>query len=110
MKFRKRKKTEYLYVKRVNTEGMSVESLRRQARRVGKLDVDFHYLVQANGDIETGRDFEVIAGYELANAEESIYIFVDIGNAAKPSDAQKVPLQNLIRKILQENDSIDLKA
>jgi hypothetical protein len=99
VKFRARKSTDFLYIHLKNTGGLSVPELRRAARKVGKLDVDYHYVVQENGVVEQGREQYVVAGYEFENSENSIYVLVDTGDDDRLSDAQKVALQDLMDSI-----------
>lgn len=99
MKFRTRKTTDFLYIHLRNTGGLTVPELRREARRAGKLDIDYHYVVQDNGAVEQGREQYVVAGYEFENSENSIYILVDVSEKQKLSDAQKVSLQELMDSI-----------
>ena len=99
MKFKIRESTDYLYVHKRDTGGLTVPELRRVARKEGKLDIDYHYVVQDTGSVEQGRDEYVVAGHELENNDRSIYVLVDVGDRGRLSDAQKVALRDLISSI-----------
>lgn len=108
MKFRPRETTDYLYIHLKDTGGLTVKELHREARRAGMLSIDYHYVVQRNGDVETGREPYVIAGHRCENAETSIYILVDQGEKGKLTDSQKVSLQELLESLKGEYPGVEV--
>lgn len=103
MKFRSRKTTDYLYVVRKDTGGLSVPELQAEARRRGDLAIGYHYVVQENGKVEQGREPYAVAGHNFAHPENSIYILVDIGDRGRLTDAQKVALEDLLDMLQGEH-------
>lgn len=102
MKFRERKSTDFLYIHLRDTDGLTLKELHVAARRSGKLTVDYHYIVQENGDVEEGRSRYEIAGNQLENHENSIYILVDSGDQGILSDAQRLSLHELMDSLHDE--------
>lgn len=100
MKFKLRPSTDFLYIHLKDTGGLSVRELHREARKAGKLDIGYHYVVQENGVVEQGREQYVVAGYDLENCDRSIYVLVDCGENGKLTDSQKVSLQDLKDSII----------
>lgn len=99
MKFKVRPSTVFLYIHCRNTGGLSAPELHREARKAGKLAIDYHYVVQENGLVEQGREPYVVAGYSLENCNTSVYVLVDTGEDGKISDSQKVALRDLKESI-----------
>lgn len=102
MKFRERKATDFLYIHLKNTGGLTLKELHRDARRAGKLTVDYHYIVQESGIVEEGRDKYVIAGNRMDYAETSIYVLVDVGDEGVMTDAQRLSLHELMDGLHEE--------
>lgn len=100
MKFKTRPSTDFLYLCFQDTGSLSVPELRRVARKAGKLDIDYHYVLQENGVVEQGREPYVVAGYELENCDRSIYVLIDCGTNGKLTDSQKVSLKDLQDSII----------
>lgn len=97
MKFKLRPSTDFLYVQLRDTGGLSVPELQREARKAGKFDCGYHYVVQKNGVVEQGREPYVVAGYDFENCDNSVYVLVDV--ADKLTDSQKVSLRDLMESI-----------
>lgn len=95
MKFKLREGTKTLRIFKEDTEGLTVQELFRGARRLGNFDVDFHYLIQRDGNVEEGRESSVVAGYYYDATRESIVILVDACDTNKMTDSQKVSLRDL---------------
>lgn len=96
MKFRNRKATDFLYIHLKNTGGLTLKELHRDAMRSGKLTVDYHYVVQESGIVEEGRDRYAVAGNQLENADNSLYILIDTGDDGLMTDAQRLSLNELM--------------
>ena len=73
-------------------EGYSKEDLERHAKRNGKLNIGFHYLLHKTGDLEQVMDTDILADYTLNEYKTSIYVLV---LADKLTDAQKHKLAHL---------------
>lgn len=108
MKFRHRKTTNFVYVVKMNTGGLSVPELQAEARRRGDLAIGYHYVVQENGQVEQGRAPYEVAGHDLENPETSIYILVDSGERKALSDAQKVSLKDLLESLEEATQKTQL--
>lgn len=98
MNYKARKETKTIKVILMDTSGFSVEQLHKEARKVGKLGVDFHYLVHRRGSVETGRKEYMIAGNALDSSQESICIVVN-SPTGKLTDCQEVAMEDLCSSI-----------
>lgn len=107
MKFRARETTENCCIVMKPTGGLSAQELHHAALRSGLLALEYHFVVQKNGEIETGREESSVAGHTLANPDVSLYILVD--TEGKLTDAQKVALRQLKETIKQQYPSIKMR-
>lgn len=108
MKFRERKTTNFLYIHFKDTDGLSLTELYREARRIGKLDIDYHYVIQGSGIVEEGRPNYVVAGNDLENSQEAIYVLVDMSTNGKLTDAQKLSLRELLDILKYEHPGVEI--
>jgi N-acetyl-anhydromuramyl-L-alanine amidase AmpD len=99
MKFKVREDTRFLNIYKENTEGLTTQELFIVARRAGSFSVDYHYLIQRDGNVEEGREPSVVAGFTYDSTRQAIVILVDASEANKLTDAQKVSLRDLKESI-----------
>lgn len=104
MKLRSRTETKFCHVEKRETKGKSLEVLKREARQVGEITVDFHYLIQRDGTIEAGREINEIAGNTLPDYDTAIYIFADA--KIRLTDAQKCAIYSLYDTLESEYPGI----
>lgn len=97
MKLRNRATTQFRYVVKKSTNGKTVAELKREARQQGNLTIDYHYIIQRDGSIETGRDINEIAGNTLPDFDTAIYIQLDAKKNV--TDAQRFALIGLTETI-----------
>ena len=95
MKFNKRKETKYFHVILRNT-CKTYKQLFNEARRRGELDTGFHYVVDALGLVVSDRPEDAVAGWDLTDANCSIYVLVDAKK--EMNDSQKLVVKKLYKK------------
>lgn len=99
VKFKQRQDTLFFSV--INRDNMNkgFKEMFCLARHDGEFDVDFHFLVRRNGKVEKGREINEIGGRSLPSNDVSIFIIVDVGESHKQTDAQKIALHTLLKKL-----------
>ena len=102
MKFKTRVNTAFIYIHPVETGGMSAHELRIEAKRRGELELEGHYYLQKDGEVEEGREPYAEAHYDLENYKESIHIFVNAKSFKTLSDALQFSLDQLLSSLLGE--------
>lgn len=102
MEFKKRARTSYIYVVKMDFNGADQEKLRRAAIRCGEFDLGVHYVLFANGELVKERPIDVIAGWKFSDADESLYILAD--SKGKLSDSQRLTL----RQVCQDYQDAEL--
>lgn len=75
VKFLDRASTNYILIIDIDLKDKSFKTLFREARQKGDFDVDFHFLVHRDGNVEVGRDIDAIGSFNIR--EDAIIIFVD---------------------------------
>lgn len=98
MQFKKRERTDYIYVVKKLLKGATLTSLFKQARRAGEFDTGYHYIMRNTGELETDRSpADTVAQYNFPDNTVSLYILADCYNG-KLSDAQKLVLSDIAKK------------
>lgn len=98
--FKKRKVTKDVrIVFRPVSGSVTLQDLERQARRSGKFNLGYHYILFKNGVVEKGIDEELYADYDLRHYETSIYVLA-VGESL--NDAQRYALKQLTDKLQLE--------
>ncbi|GBG55179.1 hypothetical protein SPFL3102_03559 [Sporomusaceae bacterium FL31] len=97
--FIERKVTDTICLLHEATSGKPLETLWREARRKGELDVPFHFLVQASGVLETGRPLQAVAGRLYPRNESTVYILLDAKDNNTITDAQKKTLKEILKEL-----------
>lgn len=97
IKFRKRPETIQICVVLRDLKGKKKADLFKEAYRCGEVDTGYHYIVANNGLFETDREIKAVAGHNLPECENSIYVLADTLGHNKISDAQKFLLNELQR-------------
>lgn len=97
IKFLQRETTEAIRLYFDSTaEKLSKRELEVRAKRNGKLDLGFHFILRKNGELEKGIDEKNYADYELDGYKTSIYVLV---TADKLTDSAKFTLNTLADKL-----------
>ena len=75
-----RASTNYILIIDIDLKDKSFKTLFREARQKGDFDVDFHFLIHRDGNVEVGRDIDAIGSFNIR--EDAVIIYVDkIGRA-----------------------------
>lgn len=87
-KYKERTETKQIIVCLKNLKGANKQKLFKAAYRNGELDTGYHILLFNNGLFENDREIRAVAGYNLPECENSIYVLADTLGHKKISDAQ----------------------
>lgn len=98
IKFRKRDKTTQICVVLKNLKGKNKEAIFKEAYRNGEFDTGYHLILSHNGLFEADREIRAVAGHNMPESENSIYVLADTLGHEKISDAQKFMLSELQRQ------------
>ncbi len=77
---------------RPKAERVDIDTLTRQAKRSGLLNLGYHYVLRTDGELEEGIPFEQYANTELEGADRNIVVLV---TSRELTDAQKLSLSGL---------------
>lgn len=99
IKFKKRESTENVRLAFREGKDATLKDIEKQARRAGKLNLGYHYILHKNGMVDKGIDYDLYADYELAHHKTAIYVLV-IG--AQLNDVQKHALKGLLHTLKLE--------
>lgn len=94
-KYKEREDTKQICVVCKNLKGKRKAELFKAAYRSGEMDTGYHFILYNNGLFETDREIKVVAGYNLPESENSVYVLADTLGHPKVSDAQKFVLNEL---------------
>lgn len=94
MIFKKREETKFLYVVKEDLKGAKKDTLFRNARKSGEFDTGYHFILSKTGILETDRDKECVAGWELQDNLVSVYVLAD--STGKLTDAQHAVIKELL--------------
>lgn len=70
-----RASTNYILIIDIDLKDKRFKTLFREARQKGDFDVDFHFLVHRDGNVEVGRDIDAIGSFNIR--EDAVIIYVD---------------------------------
>lgn len=110
MNFKARKETIGLLVVLSDLQGMSSADLRVLEVRKGNFEVDFHYLIQEDGKLETGREKFAVAGSSLDPRGVNLCVRVETNGLKSVSDCSKVTLADLISDLKGEFGDLKIKV
>lgn len=94
VQFKVREKTVALITLCQDLDGITRRELYKKARRNGDFDVSFHYFINSQGIVETGREEYVVAGYDLDHSRQAVVVLIDSPNGIL-TDSQKVSLKDI---------------
>lgn len=91
--------------------------LHREAVRDGEFTVDFHFLINKQGMVSTGRKHWEVADYVYNDYEKSIVIVADSPNKLKLTDGQNNAIEEVVHdlkvlypdvKVIKVKNEIDI--
>lgn len=98
LKWKKRDSTDRIYIVKRDLKNTDVETLRNRVIRRGELDLGYHFVVRANGNVETGRPEYAHAGLWCDEADSSLAILVDTAGQDKVSMAARKAVKKIAAK------------
>lgn len=93
LKWKKRDRTDHIYIVKRDLKGVSTKDLRAECYRRGDIDLGYHFVVKPNGDIDEARPEYTYAGWWFDDDEHSVAILVDTTD--KISAAQKKAIKKI---------------
>jgi N-acetyl-anhydromuramyl-L-alanine amidase AmpD len=75
-------------------------SIRRAHRKVGMLDIGYHFVIEAGGRVEDGRPVDVCGNHVPGRNDTTVGVCV-VGPAALMSTGQDASLERLLRELAQ---------
>lgn len=97
-KFKERLETKQICVVCRDLKGKRKKELFKAAYRIGEVDTGYHFIIYNNGLFDTDREIKAVAGYNLPECENSVYVLADTLGHPKVSDAQIFVLNELKAK------------
>lgn len=98
LKWKKRDTTDFIFVVKRDLKGIDIATLRNKCIRRGELDLGYHFVIRANGNIEAARPSFAYAGWWFDKAERGLAVLVDTAGEEKISMAAKKALKILASK------------
>lgn len=96
LKFKERPRTDYFLVTYEDVNGLNVDDLKAEAKKIGDFDVGFHYLIHKDGWIEHGRDDKAWAGHRcVKDYKVTLWVLVDGEEEEGLTDNQRASLEYL---------------
>lgn len=97
--FQKRKNTKYLYLCYKDLQGFSFNAYLNDKQCQGEYDTGYHFFIARNDVYMSDRDYLAVAGHDLENNTEAVYVLIDLPADDKLTDNQRYNTTKIINKV-----------